>query len=235
MEPKNPEAVSNPLVADHLNGALPEKMIEVNGRPMAAPPLADKGPEVRAREQLVDEILGRVRAGLLTRPETLAPALGEVVDLALLQNEIDREAVRVSLPFNAAQVTHGGFAMLRTCTSVREAGVTLDLPSLGPGEPVEPGAGPPVMLDLANCDPAGAKLAEHSAEGARATLENYRKALDLARAGTIEAITFTPFNKQAMRLVEPGYEDALGSGGVLVTGSVVTVGEARVLLGGEPA
>jgi dihydrofolate synthase/folylpolyglutamate synthase len=31
-----------------------------------------------------------------------------------------------------------------------------------------------------------------------------------------------------------GYEEALGSGGVLVTGSVVTVGEARVLLGGEP-
>jgi dihydrofolate synthase/folylpolyglutamate synthase len=32
-----------------------------------------------------------------------------------------------------------------------------------------------------------------------------------------------------------GFEDAIGSGGVLVTGSVVTVGEARVLLGGEPA
>jgi len=32
-----------------------------------------------------------------------------------------------------------------------------------------------------------------------------------------------------------GYEDAIGSGGVLVTGSVVTVGEARVLLGGAPA
>ena len=32
-----------------------------------------------------------------------------------------------------------------------------------------------------------------------------------------------------------GTEDRLGSGGVLVTGSVVTVGEARVLLGGEPA
>ena len=32
-----------------------------------------------------------------------------------------------------------------------------------------------------------------------------------------------------------GYEEALGSGGVLVTGSVVTVGEARVLLGGGAA
>lgn len=32
-----------------------------------------------------------------------------------------------------------------------------------------------------------------------------------------------------------GYEDALGSGGVLVTGSVVTAGEARILLGGNLA
>ncbi|AWB91712.1 bifunctional folylpolyglutamate synthase/dihydrofolate synthase [Aeromicrobium chenweiae] len=32
-----------------------------------------------------------------------------------------------------------------------------------------------------------------------------------------------------------GYDDAIGSGGVLVTGSVVTVGEARVLLGGHVA
>ena len=32
-----------------------------------------------------------------------------------------------------------------------------------------------------------------------------------------------------------GYDDAIGSGGVLVTGSVVTVGEARVLFGGQRA
>jgi len=31
-----------------------------------------------------------------------------------------------------------------------------------------------------------------------------------------------------------GHDDAIGSGGVLVTGSVITVGEARVLLGGAP-
>ena len=30
-------------------------------------------------------------------------------------------------------------------------------------------------------------------------------------------------------------EDAIGSGGVLVTGSVITVGEARVLFGGTPS
>jgi dihydrofolate synthase/folylpolyglutamate synthase len=31
-----------------------------------------------------------------------------------------------------------------------------------------------------------------------------------------------------------GHEDAIGSGGVLITGSVVTVGEARLLFGGSP-
>ena len=31
-----------------------------------------------------------------------------------------------------------------------------------------------------------------------------------------------------------GHEDAIGSGGVLITGSVVTVGEARLLFGGAP-
>jgi dihydrofolate synthase/folylpolyglutamate synthase len=42
--------------------------------------------------------------------------------------------------------------------------------------------------------------------------------------------------ERAIALAETaeGYEEAFGSGGVLVTGSVVTVGEARVLLGGEP-
>jgi dihydrofolate synthase/folylpolyglutamate synthase len=40
--------------------------------------------------------------------------------------------------------------------------------------------------------------------------------------------------ERAISLAEAmeGYEDAIGSGGVLVTGSVVTVGEARTLLGG---
>ncbi len=42
--------------------------------------------------------------------------------------------------------------------------------------------------------------------------------------------------ERAIALAETaeGYEEALGSGGVIVTGSVVTVGEARVLMGGEP-
>jgi dihydrofolate synthase/folylpolyglutamate synthase len=38
--------------------------------------------------------------------------------------------------------------------------------------------------------------------------------------------------ESAMELAEAGPDDALGGSGVLVTGSVVTAGEARTLLSG---
>jgi 4-hydroxythreonine-4-phosphate dehydrogenase len=66
-----------------------------------------------------------------------------------------------------------------------------------------------VMLDRRDCDPARITLGQISAEGAKPALDNYRVALDLAKAGKIDAITFVPFNKQAMRLVEHDYEDEL--------------------------
>ena len=40
-------------------------------------------------------------------------------------------------------------------------------------------------------------------------MENFRKALDMARTGEADAVCFTPFNKQAMRYVYPGYEDEI--------------------------
>ena len=38
---------------------------------------------------------------------------------------------------------------------------------------------------------------------------------------------------EAMELAEAGPDDALGGSGVLVTGSVITAGQARRLLGGK--
>ena len=38
---------------------------------------------------------------------------------------------------------------------------------------------------------------------------------------------------EAMELAEAGPDDALGGSGVLVTGSVITAGEARTILGGR--
>jgi 4-hydroxythreonine-4-phosphate dehydrogenase len=46
-------------------------------------------------------------------------------------------------------------------------------------------------------------------EGGRFALANYRHALTLARDGRAEAVCFTPFNKNAMRLAHPTYDDEI--------------------------
>ena len=66
-----------------------------------------------------------------------------------------------------------------------------------------------VMLDRGDADPSAIRIGEISVEGAGPALDNYRTALDLVRAGRLDAITFVPFNKQAMRLVDGKYEDEL--------------------------
>jgi 4-hydroxythreonine-4-phosphate dehydrogenase len=48
-----------------------------------------------------------------------------------------------------------------------------------------------------------------SAAGGRACLENYALALDFAQNRIVDGILFTPFNKQAMRLIDPHYEDEI--------------------------
>lgn len=67
--------------------------------------------------------------------------------------------------------------------------------------------GHPTFWDRSDCDPADCPPGRVSATAGRAALAGYRAALDLARAGRIDAITFTPFNKQAIRLGHPSYED----------------------------
>jgi len=66
-----------------------------------------------------------------------------------------------------------------------------------------------VMLDRGDADPNAIRIGEISVAGAGPALDNYRTALDLVRAGRLDAITFVPFNKQAMRLVDGKYEDEL--------------------------
>ncbi|MCS6876701.1 MAG: 4-hydroxythreonine-4-phosphate dehydrogenase PdxA [Geminicoccaceae bacterium] len=67
--------------------------------------------------------------------------------------------------------------------------------------------GRPVFWDLGNCDPAACPPGRVSAAAGASALSNFRAGLDLARTGRVQAITFTPFNKQAIRLVHPTYED----------------------------
>jgi len=60
-----------------------------------------------------------------------------------------------------------------------------------------------------NADPDAIPLGRASAEGGRAALDNFTAALDLARGDELDAICFTPFNKQALALAGNRFEDEL--------------------------
>jgi 4-hydroxythreonine-4-phosphate dehydrogenase len=65
------------------------------------------------------------------------------------------------------------------------------------------------VLDRRNADPGAIPLGQASATGGRAALDNFTAALDLARAGKLDAVCFTPFNKQALMLAGNKFEDEL--------------------------
>ena len=65
------------------------------------------------------------------------------------------------------------------------------------------------VLDRANADPSAIGLGKACAEGGRAALDNFTTALDLARGGKLDAVCFTPFNKQALMLAGNRFEDEL--------------------------
>jgi 4-hydroxythreonine-4-phosphate dehydrogenase len=54
------------------------------------------------------------------------------------------------------------------------------------------------LVDLANTDPALFPLGKASAESGRLTGETLSRAIDLAKADEVDAITFAPLNKRAM-------------------------------------
>ena len=70
--------------------------------------------------------------------------------------------------------------------------------------------------DLKHLDPATVRRGVATKEGGASALANYRHALRMAADGKADAVCFTPFNKQAMRLAHPPYEDEIGfTSGVL--------------------
>lgn len=89
------------------------------------------------------------------------------------------------------------------------AGLALDLPVVRAADAADAAPGRPVFLDLGHCDPAEIKQGEASAKGGASALANFKLALALGRRGRADAICFTPFNKQALRLGGNPYEDEL--------------------------
>jgi 4-hydroxythreonine-4-phosphate dehydrogenase len=70
-------------------------------------------------------------------------------------------------------------------------------------------AGGAVLLDLGHLDPASLTTGQSSKAGGAFALTNFRTALRMAAAGEADAVTFTPFNKYAMRLAHPAYVDEI--------------------------
>lgn len=92
----------------------------------------------------------------------------------------------------------------------RIAGVSVSLAaSVKKIDDANPAPGAPVLLDLGTLDPATIEVGKASAEGGRFAMENFRKALLLARDGRFDAICFTPFNKAALKLAGNPYDDEL--------------------------
>ena len=111
---------------------------------------------------------------------------------------------------SAARITVIGDARV-LAEGARVAGVTLDMETPADGEAALPrDAGRPLLIALHNCDPAEVPPRQISERSGRFATENFRRALRMAAAGEADAVCFAPFNKAAMRLVTPGYEDEIG-------------------------
>ena len=130
------------------------------------------------------------------------------------------------LPPDSRVIVIGDRRVLKAGEAV--AGSVLSLPSVDSVEAALASNAPIVVLDMANLDPATIRMGEVSAAGGRSVLENLATALKLAREGKVDAITFTPFNKQALKLGGNPFNDELEFM-VDELGCVGTVGEFNVM------
>ena len=92
---------------------------------------------------------------------------------------------------------------------MRTAGVTTDVKTVAGDAFAKPRDGKPIFVDLANLDPASIRRGIAARQGGQFALENYRYTLELARDRRVDAVCFTPFNKKAMRLARPSYDDEI--------------------------
>lgn len=65
------------------------------------------------------------------------------------------------------------------------------------------------FVDLKHLDPAAVQRGVASKAGGESALANYRHALRMVADGEADAVCFTPFNKQAMRMADPSYDDEI--------------------------
>ena len=87
--------------------------------------------------------------------------------------------------------------------------MSLDIDVLSSADELRAYRGKPILIELNNLDPASVVPAKATASGGRFAIQNFRAALQYAGAGKAAAVFFTPFNKHAMRLAEPSYDDEI--------------------------
>jgi 4-hydroxythreonine-4-phosphate dehydrogenase len=136
---------------------------------------------------------------------TLALAMGDPsgISLELVAKLLADAEVRAAANF----IVVGDASALAAGARIAKLDVELPTWNESQGEPdFAKGA---VLLDLGHVDPSSIATGESSEVGGRFALTNFRKALQLARARMADAVTFTPFNKRAMRLAHPGYIDEI--------------------------
>jgi 4-hydroxythreonine-4-phosphate dehydrogenase len=91
------------------------------------------------------------------------------------------------------------------------AGVALDIASRRSIEELgdRPGT---VLVDLGHLHPDSIEIGVASRAGGEFALRNFRTCIELAASGRAGAVCFTPFNKAAMRMAHPSYDDEIGYG-----------------------
>jgi len=108
------------------------------------------------------------------------------------------------------------------------AGVELDYDVVSSDSDLPLAPERPVFVDLASLGPGDVTPATATIEGGRFATDNFRRALRLAESGRADAVFFTPFNKKAMRLAYPGYDDEVRFIND-VLGRAVSAGEFNIL------
>ncbi|MEY9121413.1 4-hydroxythreonine-4-phosphate dehydrogenase PdxA [Bradyrhizobium yuanmingense] len=91
----------------------------------------------------------------------------------------------------------------------RIAGVKPALTMIEQGADLRAAQEDALFVDLRHLTPREVEPKKATLSGGKFALANYRHALELGRDGHVDAVCFTPFNKQAMRLARAEYDDEI--------------------------
>jgi 4-hydroxythreonine-4-phosphate dehydrogenase len=135
---------------------------------------------------------------------TLALAMG---DPAGISPELTAKLLALDEVRQAARlVVIGDKRLLDQGAQIAKTDINVDVVAPGESWPKDSRA---IFVDMKNLDPSTIRRSVASLEGGRSALANYRYALRLAHDGAAHGVCFTPFNKHAMRLANPSYDDEI--------------------------